>query len=86
MKGNKHIQSFNEHGENLNLSDVSVSDITKGFKFKMNGEDLTVVKDYEKDGQNRYVKVDRTGYNKKTGKSSYVVLDKDVILNYLKSH
>lgn len=70
----------------LNIPVVSVSDITKGFKFKMNGEDLIVVKDYEKDGQDRYVKVDRIEYNKKTGKSSYVVLDKDFILNYLKSH
>ena len=25
MKDNKHIQSFNEHGENLNISDVSDS-------------------------------------------------------------
>ena len=25
MKGNKHIQSFNEHQENLNISDVSDS-------------------------------------------------------------
>ena len=25
MKGNKHIKSFNEHGENLNISDVSDS-------------------------------------------------------------
>ena len=49
-------------------------------------EDLIVVKDYEKDGQDRYVKVNRTEYNKKTGKSAYVILDKDFILNYLKSH
>ena len=26
MKDNKHIQSFNEHKENLNISDVSDSD------------------------------------------------------------
>ena len=26
MKDNKHIQSFNEHGENLNISDVSDSE------------------------------------------------------------
>jgi hypothetical protein len=26
MKNNKHIQSFNEHQENLNISDVSDSD------------------------------------------------------------
>jgi hypothetical protein len=29
MKDNKHIQSFNEHQENLNISDVSDSDYTK---------------------------------------------------------
>lgn len=29
MKGNKHIQSFNEHQENLNISDVNDSEITK---------------------------------------------------------
>ena len=35
MKGNKHIQSFNEHGENLNISDVSDSDlITQIKKYK----------------------------------------------------
>ncbi len=77
MKENKHIQNFNEHRENSN---ICIDDITKGFKFKMYDDDLTVTKDYEKDGQNRYVKV------KKTGKSSYTILDKDVILNYLKSH
>jgi hypothetical protein len=35
MKGNKHIQSFNEHQENLNISDVSDSDlITQIKKYK----------------------------------------------------
>ncbi len=29
MKDNKHIQSFNEHQENLNISDVSDSDLKK---------------------------------------------------------
>jgi len=29
MKGKKHIQSFKEHQENLNVSDVSESKITK---------------------------------------------------------
>ena len=28
MKNNKHIQSFNEHQENLNISDVSESKLT----------------------------------------------------------
>ena len=35
MKDNKHIQSFNEHQENLNISDVSDSDlITQIKKYK----------------------------------------------------
>ena len=29
MKNNKHIQSFNEHQENLNISDVSESFLTQ---------------------------------------------------------
>jgi hypothetical protein len=34
MKDNKHIQSFNEHQENLNISDVSgsYSDLQNGMK------------------------------------------------------
>ena len=32
MKDNKHIQNFNEHQENLNISDASGSKITKPFK------------------------------------------------------
>ena len=32
MKDKRHIQSFNEHQENLNISDVSGSKITKPFK------------------------------------------------------
>lgn len=32
MKDKKHIQSFNEHQENLSTSDVSGSKITKPFK------------------------------------------------------
>ena len=38
MKDNKHIQKFNEHGENLNISDVSESsnynDLQVGMKVK----------------------------------------------------
>lgn len=30
MKGKRHIQSFNEHGENLNISDVMISLLTIG--------------------------------------------------------
>jgi hypothetical protein len=32
MKHDKHIQSFNEHQENLNISDVSDSDFLKNIK------------------------------------------------------
>ena len=34
MKGNKHIQSFNEHGENLNISDVRSSLLNEGKKYE----------------------------------------------------
>ena len=51
MKDNKHIQSFNEHQENLNISDVSDSDDIQQMsleekllrmKLKMYGENLTL--------------------------------------------
>ena len=44
MKDLKHIQSFNEHQENLNISDVSDSDLFqaeyKGEKIKIKGKFL----------------------------------------------
>ena len=36
MKDNKHIKSFKEHGENLNISDVSDSLIGKKLVYKGN--------------------------------------------------
>ena len=39
MKDNKHIQSFNEHQENLNISDVSGS-VSKEDEFLINGSGL----------------------------------------------
>ena len=39
MKGNKHIKSFNEHQENLNISDVSDS------KFELIGLDMDEILD-----------------------------------------
>jgi hypothetical protein len=51
MKGKRHIQSFNEHQENLNISDVSDSDDIQNMsleekllrmKLKMYGENLTL--------------------------------------------
>lgn len=41
MKGKGHIQSFNEHGENLNISDVIDSKISKLIKRKLDGETLS---------------------------------------------
>ena len=39
MKGKRHIQSFNEHQENLNISDVSGS-VSKEDEFLINGSGL----------------------------------------------
>jgi hypothetical protein len=41
MKGNKHIQSFNEHQENLNISDFIDSKISKLIQRKLDGETLS---------------------------------------------
>jgi uncharacterized protein YajQ (UPF0234 family) len=41
MKSKRHIQSFNEHQEKLNLSDVIDSRISKLIKRKLDGETLT---------------------------------------------
>ena len=47
MKGNKHIQSFNEHQENLNISDVSDSsnynDLQCGMKVKDSMGDIYTI-------------------------------------------
>jgi len=40
MKDNKHIQSFNEHQENLNISDVRSS---KKFEVEIKGNDGKVI-------------------------------------------
>ena len=44
MKDNKHIQSFNEHQENLNISDVSDSNSVSGLMFGMDGEIIQLTK------------------------------------------
>jgi hypothetical protein len=41
MKDNKHIQSFNEHQENLNISDVSDSEL---FILKLTKEEAKLLK------------------------------------------
>lgn len=43
MKDNKHIQSFNEHQKNLNISDVSDSKIIVGNKYTVEEYDTKVV-------------------------------------------
>ena len=51
MKGKGHIQSFNEHGENLNISDVSDSftkiDLQRAFS-----AGVQIGADYGEDGEN----------------------------------
>ena len=54
MKDNKHIKSFNEHRENLNISDVSDSKIRKIIKLmNINGcvEDFGVGIDFDSIGE-----------------------------------
>jgi hypothetical protein len=84
MKDLKHIKRFNESEENLNISDVSDSDlykmITKGFSFNFFGEDVIITKDYEKNGKDRFVEITKKGTKK------FNIQDKDIILNYLKNH
>ena len=41
MKDKRHIQSFKEHGENLNISDVIDSKISKLIQRKLDGETLS---------------------------------------------
>jgi len=47
MKDNKHIQSFNEHQENLNISDVSDSKLL--FLLGENGKDGFVIFKFKED-------------------------------------
>jgi hypothetical protein len=47
MKNKKHIQSFNEHQENLNISDVSDSKINEG---TMGIDFAKLAEDYLKSG------------------------------------
>ena len=56
MKDNKHIKSFNEHQENLNISDVSFSDLKKYCKY--------LIDEYEKikSGEGGRVMIDLTQF------------------------
>jgi hypothetical protein len=73
MKGKRHIQSFNEHQENLNISDVSDSKIIVGETYIIKEYDTKVVViDKDDDRKRVFVTsdlVDKTGgfwinYNK----------------------
>jgi hypothetical protein len=59
MKDNKHIQRFNEHQENLNISDVSHSLI-------MNGTLHTKVEIIKYDGSNKDYIINRLGIKEYT--------------------
>ena len=62
MKNNKHIKSFNEHQENLNISDVIISQIEKLIDEKM--DELIGKGDYKfgySKEQNRFIVSFREG-------------------------
>lgn len=87
MKNNKHIQSFGQFNENLNISDVSVSDlykmVTTGFEFDFFGDKVKVITDYEKgDKDKKLVQLVKLSEPKK----SFGVHDKWDIVDYLKNH
>jgi hypothetical protein len=50
MKNKKHIQSFNEHQENLNISDVSDSKINEGTMGILGIDFAKLAEDYLKSG------------------------------------
>lgn len=56
MRDNKHIQSFNEHQENLNISDVmfSFSDMIGFSKWLLSLDDM--------DNMNRYIYIESKDY------------------------
>jgi hypothetical protein len=64
MKGNKHIQSFNEHQENLNISDVSDSNC------------ITIIKDLLKNGDINTIARIWSDYNSKISPDKYKEIQK----------
>jgi hypothetical protein len=82
-KDNKNTE-FDNTDKNLNISNISDSDlykmITKGFSFIFFDEDVIITKDYEKNGEDRFVEITKRGTKK------FNIQDKDIILNYLKNH
>lgn len=64
MKGNKHIQSFNEHQENLNISDVSDSNC------------ISMIKDLLKKGDINTIARIMTDYNTKVSSEKHKDINK----------
>ena len=87
MKDLKHIKSFGLFKENLNISDVSDSDlykmITTDFEFDFFGDRVKVITDYEKgDRDKKLIQLVKVSEPKK----SFGVHDKLDIVNYIKNH
>jgi hypothetical protein len=58
MKDNKHIKSFNDHQENLNISDVSGSEILKYLDDKYHVKDnLMIVGRFDKNKKYNYIQL-----------------------------
>ncbi len=55
MKGKGHIQSFNEHQENLNISDVSDSKINESMSVKDRLEKIERIKRQYGSESNQYI-------------------------------
>jgi hypothetical protein len=74
MKDNRHIQSFNEHQENLNISDVSDSDFIEHDLEDENGNKFCV--SLPKDAANiQVINIDnkiRVGFRTKFGGKKYL--------------
>jgi hypothetical protein len=72
MKDKRHIQSFNEHQENLNISDVSESNSTKDKVVEM------YISDFDMDEYIDYRLVVKT----QSGKTFYVKTKSDSPLSF----
>lgn len=79
---NKHIQSFGQFNEKLNISDLYKM-VTTDFEFDFFGDKVKVITDYEKgDKDKKLVQLVKLSEPKK----SFGVHDKWDIVDYLKNH
>lgn len=83
----KNIKAFEKYSSELNISDVSDSDlykmITTDFEFDFFGDKVKVITDYEKgDKDKKLVQLVKVSEPKK----SFGVHDKGDIVDYLKNH